>query len=146
MPLPTMSKTTRGTNVSAAHSAMEATRETIKVELSSHMLRQQRDFMEATRQTKPIAAAGTRDALTAAAAVQRDTARPTGLRFETAHDQVTRSRSLNAFTAGANPQGRLAEIIVISDLRALHHGGNPDIVNPPAHVANNVRARRLCHA
>jgi hypothetical protein len=107
------------------------------------VLQQGRVFAEALRQTEPLAASGTREAAQAAAAVKDGTALPAGIRAETSARLVTAGRPLNSTVAGANPIGKAAEIVSISDYRELHAGRDPGIVNSPEHVANNVDDIRL---
>jgi len=109
----------------------------------STILQQGRVFAEALRQTEPLAAAGTREAAQAAAAVKDGTALPSGIRAETSSRLVTEGRTLQDMVAGANPTGKAAEIVCISDYRELHAGRDPGIVNPPKHVAGNVDDIRL---
>ena len=107
------------------------------------VLQQGRVFAEALRQTEPLATSGTREAAQAAAAVKDGTALPAGIRAETSARLVTEGRSLNGTVSGANPTGKAAEIVSISDYRELHAGRDPGIVNTPEHVASNVDDIRL---
>lgn len=107
------------------------------------VLDQGRVFFEALRQTRPIAAPGTREAGQAARAVRADTARPRGLRPETARRLVTEGRALDQLLSGANPVGKAAEVVVASDYRGLHAGRDPGMVNPPSRIAPNVDDVRL---
>ncbi len=107
------------------------------------VLTQGRVFEEAIRQTQPLALPGTREAAQASAAVQQGTALPAGLQARTADRMVVQARELQDLVAGANPTGKAAEIVAISDYRALHAGANPGIVNPPEYVATNVEDIRL---
>jgi len=102
------------------------------------VLDQQRVYAEAVRQTRPIAAPGA--AATRVAEVVRDgTARPNGLTQTAAERMATTGRSLDSFINGANPGGKAAEVVAIADYRALHAGQDTGIVNPPEHIAQNVR-------
>ena len=107
------------------------------------VLDQGRVFFEALGQTRPIAAPGTPEAGQAARAVRADTARPRGLRPETARRLVTGGRTLDQLLSGANPVGKAAEVVVASDYRDLHAGRDPGMVNPPPRVAPNVDDVRL---
>ncbi|MBU1409957.1 hypothetical protein KKC22_00440 [Myxococcota bacterium] len=107
------------------------------------VLTQGRDFSEALRQTQPLATAGTREAAQARMAVLDGSALPAGIRIDTAQRLVTQGRDLPNLFAGANPSGKAAEVVAISDLRELHSGRNPGIVNPPNHVASNVEDIRI---
>lgn len=111
--------------------------------VSPDVLAQGRVFSEALRQTRPIAAPGTPEAGQAARAVRADTARPRGLRPETARQLVTEGRTLDQLLSGANPVGKAAEVVVASDFRDLHAGRDPGMVNPPPRVARNVEDVRL---
>ncbi|ATB29952.1 hypothetical protein MEBOL_003407 [Melittangium boletus DSM 14713] len=107
------------------------------------VLDQGRVFAEALNQTRPIAAPGSADALRIANMVRDGTARPNGLTQTAAERMVTSGRSLDSFTNGANPGGKASEVVAVSDYRALHAGHETGIVNPPEHVAANVRDIRL---
>lgn len=107
------------------------------------VLDQGRVFSEALRQTRPIAAPGTPEAGQAARAVRADTARPRGLRPETARRLVTEGRTLDQLLSGANPAGKAAEVVVASDFRDLHAGRDPGMINPPSRIARNVEDVRL---
>lgn len=103
---------------------------------------QGRLYAEAIRQTQPIATPGA-DSQHIAEMVREGTARPNGLTQAAAERMATSGRSLDSLTNGANPCGKAAEVIATSDYRALHAGQDVGIVNPPEHVAQNVRDIRL---
>ena len=105
------------------------------------VLDQGRLFDEAIRQTRPIAAPGTRDAEQAAKAVQEGTARPHGLHPETCRRLVTEGTDLEGLLSGANPEGKAAEVVAALDYRDLHDGRDPGMVNPkqPAPNCEDVR-------
>jgi hypothetical protein len=75
--------------------------------------------------------------------VREGTARPSGLAQKTAERLATSGRSLDSFISGANPGGKAAEVVAVSDYRAHHVGHEAGIVNPPEHVATNVRDIRI---
>lgn len=106
------------------------------------VLDQGRVYMEAVNQTRPIASSGA-EALRIADMAREGTARPYGLTQTAAERMATSGRSLDSFINGANPGGKAAEVVATSDYRALHAGREPGIVNPPEHVAKNVREIRL---
>jgi hypothetical protein len=106
------------------------------------VLDQGRLYTEALNQTQPIAAPGA-EARRIADMVRKGTARPNGLTQPTAERMATSGRSLDSFITGVNPRGKAAEVVAISDYRALHAGQDAGIVNPPKHVAQNVRDIRL---
>ena len=105
------------------------------------VLEQGRLFGEAIRQTRPIAAPGTRDAGQAAKAVQEGTARRHGLHPETCRRLVTDGTGLEGLLSGANPEGKAAEVVAALDYRDLHAGRDPGMVNPkqPASNCEDVR-------
>ena len=108
------------------------------------VLDQGRLFHEAIRQTRPIAAPGTRDAGQAAKTVQEGTARrPPGLHRETCRRLVTEGTYLERLLSGANPEGKAAEVVAASDYRDLHDGRAPGMVNPPKRLASNCEDVRL---
>lgn len=107
------------------------------------VLDQGRVFTEALNQTRPIASPGSADALRIADMVRDGTARPNGLTQTTAERMATSGRSLDSFIDGANPGGKAAEVVAASEYRALHAGHETGIVNPPKHVAANLRDIRL---
>ncbi len=99
-------------------------------------------YAEAINQTRPIATLGA-DSLHIVEIVRDGTARPNGLTQAVAERMTTSGRSLDSFTNGANPGGKAAEVVATSDYRALHASQDVGIVNPPEHVAQNVRDIRL---
>ncbi|PWV64549.1 hypothetical protein [Plasticicumulans acidivorans] len=99
-------------------------------------------YAEAINQTRPLAKPGA-EALRIADMVRDGTARPHGLTQTVAERMATSGRSLDSFINGANPRGKAAEVVVTSDYRALHVGHDTGIVNPPEHVAQNLRDIRL---
>lgn len=105
-------------------------------------LDQGRLYAEAINQTRPLATPGA-DSLRLAETIRDGTARSNGLSQTTAERMATSERSLDSFISGANPSGKAAEVVAASDYRALHAGQDPGIVNPPDHVAQNVRDIRL---
>lgn len=105
-------------------------------------LDQGRLYAEALNQTRPIASPGAQ-ALRIAETVRDGTARPNGLTQGAAERMTVSGRSLDSFTNGANPGGKAAEVVATSDYRALHAGQDTGIINPPEHVASNVRDIRL---
>jgi hypothetical protein len=115
----------------------------VKAVTDSTVLEQGRVFAEAVRQATPFADPGTREAGQAARFGREVTARSTGLSAETAKDQVLRARSLQSFASGANPAGKVKEIIAALDYRDLHAGVDPGMVNPPTQVAPNVADVRV---
>lgn len=106
------------------------------------VLDQGRLYREALNQTRPIASSEA-EALRIADMVRNGTARPNGLTQPTAERLATFGRSLDSFTNGANPGGKAAEVVAVSDYRDLHAGRDTRIVNPPEHVASNVQDIRL---
>lgn len=98
-------------------------------------------YAEAFKQTQPIASPGA-DALRIADMLREGTARRNGLTQTAAERMATSGRSMDSLINGANPGGKAAEVVAASDYRALHAGQNT-IVNPPEHVARNVRDIRL---
>lgn len=102
-----------------------------------------RAFAEALRQTEPLAAPGTRAAGQAARAIREGTARPSGLRPETARRLATEAGSLDTLFAGANPRGKAAEAIAALDYRDLHAGRDTGMVNAPGRLAPNLHDVRL---
>ena len=107
------------------------------------VLEQGRLFDEAIRQTRPIAARGTRDAGQAAKAIRDGTARPRGLRPETCRRLVTGGADLEGLLSGPNPEGKAAEVAAALDYRDLHAGRDPGMVNPPGQPASNCEDVRL---
>lgn len=103
---------------------------------------QGRVYAEAINQTRPIATSEA-DSLRIAEMLRDGTAHPKGLGQVAAERMATSERSLDSFTNGANPVGKTAEVVATSDYRALHAGQDVGIVNPPEHVATNVRDIRL---
>lgn len=97
-------------------------------------LQQGRVFAEALQQTKPLATAGTREAAQCAAVVGEGTALPSGLRPDTITRLVTEGRSLESLIGGANPKGRMAEIVSISDYRELH----AEVAEPAIGITGSV--------
>ena len=106
--------------------------------VNPHVLRQQRDFSEALRQTKPLAVPGTREAGQAAETIGKGSAHPKGLQPDTAKRLATNGKSLNELASGANPQGKAAEVVVAADYLDLHAGLDPAVTNPPKHLAPNL--------
>lgn len=106
------------------------------------VLDQGRVYAEALNQTRSIATPGA-EALRIADMVREGTARPNGVTQAAAERMATSARSLDSFVSGANPGGKAAEVVATSDYRALHAGQETGIVNPPEHVAQNVRDIRL---
>ena len=102
-----------------------------------------RVFSEALRQTKPLAASGTREAGQAAKAILEGTARPRGLHPDTARRLATGSIELGDLTSGANPTGKAAEVVVLSDIRELHAGSDTRMVNAPGRAPSNFEDIRL---
>lgn len=102
-----------------------------------------RVFAEAWLQTRPLAAPGTRAAARAAEAIRKGTARPAGLRPETAARLASEGKSLDALLSGANPKGKAAEIVAASDVRDLHRGRGAGMVNPPKRIAGNFEDIRV---
>ncbi len=106
------------------------------------VLDQGRLYAEAVNQTRPLASAGA-EARRLAEMVRDGTARPNGLTQAAAERMAMSGRPLDSFINGANPGGKAAEVVAASDYRALHAGEDIGIVNPPEHVAGNVRDIRL---
>ncbi|MYC13821.1 MAG: hypothetical protein F4Y39_08860 [Gemmatimonadetes bacterium] len=104
---------------------------------------QGRVFSEAVHQTQPLASAGSREAAQAAQAVGDGTALQNGLRPETCERLVTNGKELGSLVSGANPNGKAAEVVAVSDYRDLHTGGDPNITNAPHKIADNVQDIRL---
>lgn len=102
-----------------------------------------RVFSEALHQTTPLAASGTREAGQAAKAVRDGTARPHGLHPDTARRLVTGSIDLGDLTSGSNPTGKAAEVVVSSDFRKLHDGGDAGMVNAPDQPPSSFQDIRL---
>jgi hypothetical protein len=107
------------------------------------VLLRQSVFVEALRQTQPLAAANTCEASEIAKVVVRDTARARGLTEKVAMQKVTQGRSLESLISGANPKGTMAEVVAAHDYRKLHGAEPNGIINPPKHVASNVVDIRL---
>lgn len=127
-----------------AAAAMNVVHPTVPVRAMADpaVLDQGRIYVEAINQTRPIVESGP-EALRIADVVRKGTARPNGLIQTTAERMVTSGRSLDSFVDGANPRGKAAEVVATSDYRALHARQETGIVNPPEHVAQNVRDIRL---
>ena len=102
-----------------------------------------RAFAEALRQLEPLAVAGTRAAGRTARILRDGTARPRGLRPETARRLATGGEDLDRFFAGANPRGKAAEVIAALDYRDMHRGRDTAMVNPPERLAPNFHDVRL---
>ncbi len=102
-----------------------------------------RVFSEGIRQTRPLAVAGSREAAQAARAVGDGTALRNGLRPETCERLVTNGKELESLVSGANPNGKAAEVVAVSDYRDLHAGRDPGITNSPDKIATNVYDIRL---
>ena len=100
-------------------------------------------FSEAVYQTRPLVAEGSREAAQAARAVGDGTALPNGLRPETCERLVTNGKELGSLVSGANPNGKAAEVVAVSDYRDLHAGRDPGITNAPHKIADNVADIRL---
>jgi hypothetical protein len=107
------------------------------------VLDQGRVFAEAVNQTRPIAAHGSTEVRLIAHMIREGTARPNGIAQATAERMATSSRPLESFINGANPAGKAAEVVAISDYRALHAGYETAIINAPEHIATNVCDIRL---
>lgn len=107
------------------------------------VLRAQRDFAEAVRQTGPLARPGSRSAAELAKIVSDGSAMRTGLSLDAAERCVTSARPLEGLLKGAEPKGTLAEVVAAADYRELHAGRDPGIVNAPERVATNVADIRL---
>lgn len=107
------------------------------------VLDQGRLFLEALRQTRPIVAAGSREAAQAANAVRDGTALARGLKPDTCRRLVTSGKDLPSLVSGANPRGKAAEIVAASDYRDIHRGIDPGMTNPPQRIADNVHDIRL---
>ena len=110
---------------------------------SPDVLEQGRLFGEAIRQTRPVAASGTRDAGQAAKAVGEGTARRHGLHPETCRRLVTEDMDLEGLLSGPNPEGKAAEVVAALDFGDLHAGHDPGMVNPPGRPAPNFEDVRL---
>lgn len=106
---------------------------------SPSLLDQERLFHEAVAQQRPLVEAGCPSRRTTAKTIQAGTARPRGIRHSTAEQCITRPGNLDGLVRGANPVGRNAEVVTASDYKRLHAGHPTGIVNPPKHLANNVR-------
>ena len=102
-----------------------------------------RVFAEALLQTRPLAAPGTKAAARAAEAIRKGTARPAGLRPETAERLATGGKSLGALLSGANPKGKAGEIVATLDVRGMHRGRDTGMVNPPKRIAGNFNDIRV---
>ena len=100
-------------------------------------------FSEGVYQTKPLVAKGSREAAQAARAIGDGTALPNGLRPETCERLVTNGKKLEDIVSGANPNGKAAEVVAVSDYRDLHAGRDPGITNSPHKIATNVQDIRL---
>lgn len=100
-------------------------------------------FSEGVRQTRPLAAAGSREAAQAARAVGDGTALRNGLRPETCERLVTNGKELESLVSGANPNGKAAEVVAVLDYLDLHAGRDPNITNAPSKIATNVYDIRL---
>jgi hypothetical protein len=107
------------------------------------LLDQGRVFAEALRQAAPLAADGGPEALRMAEIIREGTARKHGLSLETATRMATSGRSVDGLLAGANPQGKAAEIVSIADYRAAHAGANSRVINQPEHLAANLHDIRV---
>lgn len=133
-----------GTALAGATIAATAIREAIRVPPpNSASAVEAIDFAEAVYQTQPLASGTGRAAFRAAEVVSQGTARARGLLPETAFRLVTSPRELLSFIVGPHPAGKAAEIIVASDFRELHAGGDPGMRNAPKSIAANVHDVRL---
>lgn len=106
------------------------------------VLDQGRVFAEAVNQTRSLAT-GDSEMRQVASMIRRGTGQPRGVSRSAAERMATQPRSLDSFTHGPNPRGLAAEVVAVSDYRALHAGTNPGIVNAPDHVSPSVRDIRL---
>lgn len=114
----------------------------VRVVTDPSVLDQCRLYAEAIYQTLPLALPGV-EARPIVDMLCQGTARPNGLTQAVAEKMTTSGRSLESLINGANPSGKTAEVVVTSDYRTLHSGQETGIINPPEHIARNVRDIRL---
>lgn len=113
-----------------------------KIVTDPKIIDQGRLYTEALHQTRPIANSGA-EAIRVAEMLRNGTARPNGLTQGTSERMAASGRTLESFVNGANPVGKAAEAVATSDYRRLHAGQDTGIINPPEHVAQNVRDIRV---
>lgn len=141
-PKPADAASTTTVGIAAAATNVTHSSVTARVVTDPAVLDQGRLYAEAMNQTQPITEAGT-GARRLAEMVREGTARPNGLTQSAAERMATSGRTLDSLISGANPSGKAAEVVAISDYRSLHAGQQTGIVNPPEYVAQNVRDIRL---
>ena len=107
------------------------------------VIEQGRAYHEAHRQMTPLAGAGTPEAKQASRFFERFTARPRGLSSAAAYDMVTREGDVSSLLAGANPEGKVKEIIAALELKGQTRGDAGRIVNAAKQAPGNVRDVRL---
>jgi hypothetical protein len=108
-----------------------------------NILDQGRIFKEAILQTQPLAVAGSPEAAQAAAAIEKATALPKGLKPVTCKRLVTSSQKVSDLIKGANPKGKAAEIVAAADFRAKNAGHDSGMTNPPGKASANLHDMRL---
>jgi hypothetical protein len=132
-----------GSSAAASSGMAAATKITVRPVTDPGVLNQSRVFSEALRQTTPLAAPGSIEIPQIARTLADGTALRRGILPETCQRLITIGRPIESLFSGAHPIGKAAEIVAISDYRALHAGKNPGITNPPRRVARNVADIRL---
>jgi hypothetical protein len=111
-------------------------------DVDAAVLGRRKVYAEAVHQTRPLASSSA-DVQRIADMARQGTARSSGLTQEAAERMATARRPMGSFAAGQNVRGKAAEIVAASDYRALHAGDGAAVVNPPGHVASNLRDIRL---
>jgi hypothetical protein len=107
------------------------------------VLQAERNFAEALNQGRALATPGSSEAAHVALLLQKTTARPHGLQYETALRQAVTPVDIHKLVQGPHPTGKAAEVVVARVYKD-HHAGNPvEMVNGPKHVASNVVDVRL---
>lgn len=73
----------------------------------------------------------------------KNTARTTGLTNETVTDMLNRNIKLSDLAKGANPQGKVKEVVASYEYRKMQSGDSSGIINAPKHNSPSVKGIRL---
>lgn len=106
------------------------------------ILDQQELFNEAKRQCEPLLKAG-KKLVNAKRFIGKYTARPNGLNDDTIRKILSKGSDLKSLCRGANPEGKVKEVVAAYEYKKMQSGDATRIVNPPKHNSPNVRNTRL---
>ncbi|WP_434794536.1 hypothetical protein TPDSL_15750 [Terrisporobacter petrolearius] len=75
--------------------------------------------------------------------VNKYTARKYKMKNDTVDNMLNKNREIKDFIKGANPQGKIKEVVVAYEYRNLQNGDDSGVVNAPKHNSPNVKDIRL---